>query len=440
LIKTEKMQTVDAQELQADVIIVGGGLAGLSMAAALSSMPINIVILEHAKSLLGQESDGKESEQVLQSNYSPSFDDRALALTSTSMNILSNVGVLSSEDIALCTPIQHINVSDKGHFGMLRMSASEVDEKELGRVIPASLLGQNLNQYIARADFKASISLFDHSEVQQITQRENNAVVEFLKNKELQVINSQLVILADGGRSGIAEQAGLSAITTDYQQVGVLANVKVDKSHDYTAYERFTKSGPVALLPLRQDEYKLVWSVDAAKPEEVLSWSDSVFLDELQRHFGFRAGQFLSVGKRMVYPMQSKIRSQIVSGRIALIGNAAHSLHPIAGQGFNLGLRDVASLTEILIEKFNDANNQMNDVDVIDVLFRYQQDRKADIKLTSTFTDQLVKSFSTSNRPIAILRTLGLLALDRQPSLKRKFMQKLMGFSGQKFQLAKKGS
>ncbi len=411
----------------ADIVIVGGGLAGLSMASALSQLPLHIAVIETANSPLNDSS----VVQSANASYSPSFDDRALALSLASIKILKNIGVLQQADIESCTPIEHIHVSDKGHLGMLRMAAKEVGEANLGRVIPAPLLGQKLAEFLAKSDYAANITVFDQSEVTQVRHYTEHAAVNVSSNNVKRVINCQAVILADGGRSNIAESMGLIAKTTDYQQVGILANVGVDRGHQNIAYERFTDTGPLALLPLRRNEFKLVWTVKPERQAELLEMSDTQFLAALQQRFGYRAGAFNKVSRRVSYPMKANERSQIVVGRIALIGNAAHSLHPIAGQGFNLGLRDVACLAEVF------ANQLQNKCDLGDVsaLLHYQSLRQEDIHRTAAFTDQLVKCFSTNVKPIAMIRTVGLLALDRQPVFKRQLMRKLMGVSGQQFKL-----
>ena len=419
--------------ITSEVIIVGGGLAGLSMAAALSHLPISITILEAAKSTLVGASSKSKSE------YSPSFDDRALALSKLSIDILANIGVLSDSDIQSCEAIEQIHVSDKGHLGMLRMNAAEIGEDSFGHVIPAPVLGNKLIDYILADDFSASINCVDQVKVSNVRQGQGVATVDFKqrsdernqKTKRSHRISSKLLILADGGRSGIADSIGLPATQSVYDQVGILANVRVNKEHQNIAYERFTKNGPMALLPLRDKEYKLVWTVKPEQQQSLLDCSEQEFLKQLQNQFGYRAGQFNVLGKRVAYPMHAAVRQQIISGRVALIGNAAHSLHPIAGQGFNLGLRDVACLAGIISEyvKASASASDETKIDIgkVELLNAYQVTRKSDIYFTAGFTHQLVKIFSNSIPPVALFRNIGLIALDKYPRLKRKFMRQLVG-------------
>ena len=417
----------EMEDTLSDIVIIGGGLAGLSMAAALSSLPVTITIVESAKSQL--------DELEALSKRSVSFDDRALALSLASIKILKNVGVFTQSDLDSFTEIKQIHVSDRGHVGMLRMSADEVMAENLGRVVPAPKLGEKLLRYLAAKDYKTNISIIDQAEVQSIAHKKTSVVatIHSEQSEKVLLVQSKLVILADGGRSQIADNIGLLGEKTDYQQVGILANLRSEKPHQHIAYERFTNTGPIALLPLGTHDYKLVWTVLPQEEQSVLTMSVTDFLQAIQAEFGHRAGKFERVGRRISYPMQSVERKQIVSGRIALIGNAAHSLHPIAGQGFNLGLRDIACLAEIIAEQI------LNQADIghINALMQYQQFRQRDIHRTIWFTDKLVKQFSTNSVPSVIARNIGLIAIDRLPQAKHQLMRKLMGVAGQQFKLLK---
>ncbi|MGH1542519.1 MAG: 2-octaprenyl-6-methoxyphenyl hydroxylase [Arenicella sp.] len=397
-----------------DVIIVGAGLAGSSMAAALSSLPISIALIEAVEIPLQQ---------------SPSFDDRALALSLGSLRVLNTLGVTGSLAPSSLTPIKNIHVSDRGHAGFLRLSHTEVATESLGSVVAARDLGLALQTFLSLDDASATtadITSFSPAVVSTIVHRSSGAHIDIDHQGQSCQLSASLVILADGGRSPLTKVMGIDSDTKHYQQTGVLANIRADKPHRNQAYERFTCDGPIALLPLRDQDYKLVWTVPSHRSEAMMALHDTDFLSQIQEAFGDRAGKFIQVGKRQNYPMTESSKKQMSAGRVVLIGNAAHTLHPIAGQGFNLGLRDVACLAELIAE----AISLGKDIGAPGLLANYQALRQRDINNTAQFTDGLVRLFSNNNLPLAALRNIGLLALDRLPFAKRDVMRKMMGLSG----------
>jgi len=418
---TNLNHSVKDVEQHFDVLIVGGGLAGSSMAAALCQLPLSIAIIEATEQPLDQ---------------SPSFDDRALALSYGSLRILKTMGVLNDKyQSTKLTPIEMIHVSDRGHSGFLRMHHNDVNLDCLGAVIAAKELGVAFADFISHSeDHNAEIKLFKPAKVESISHLNDHANVQIVNaSNDLPQSNvtAKLVILADGGRSPLNKKLGISTQKNDYQQVGILANLRASSGHRQIAYERFTENGPIALLPLRDNDYKLVWTVQPKEKEAILAMSDTEFLNAIQREFGDRAGDFEYVGKRISYPMTESKTAQMTMGRVALIGNSAHTLHPIAGQGFNLGLRDVACLAELIA----DASVARKDIADPTVMAQYVAERQTDIARTAKFTDSLVRVFSNSILPLAAIRNLGLFAIDRSPMLKKEVMYKMMGLAGKRGKL-----
>lgn len=400
-----------------DIVIVGGGLAGISMAAALrdlsSDRALHIAIIEAVPFNFPEH---------------PSFDDRALALSYGSKCIFQTLGLWSFLANS-ATPIKHIHVSDQGHAGFLRMHAEEADVDALGYVVTARDLGLALNKY----NQCPTISTISPAQVEQIAVGQDSAelLINIEGNNIPQKLTTKLVVLADGGRSGLAQQLGVQSMSHDYQQQAILANVQCNQTHRNIAYERFTANGPVALLPMQADTYKLVCTVPVQQQDEIMALSDERFLGYIQQWFGDRVGQFIKIGKRATYPMTETSVDNIAMHRLALIGNAAHAMHPIAGQGFNLGLRDAAALAELV----NTAVRRQQDIGSQQLLNTYKQNRLEDIQSMSKLTDSLVHFFSNAIVPVALLRNIGLLMVDRMPFLKKQLMRKMMGLSGRQGKL-----
>jgi 2-octaprenyl-6-methoxyphenol hydroxylase len=308
-------------------------------------------------------------------------------------------------DIApFATAIKHIHISDRGRFGVTRLSAEAQCVPALGQVLTARELGQILNQHLQRID---SLQLLCPATVTALSQHPNHVDVQLDNGQSVQ---SRLLVAADGRSSTIRQLLGLDAWQQHYDQVAVTANISTDKAHQGLAYERFTDTGPMALLPMSDNRSSLVWTVRAGQEQDLLEASDAEFLRRLQQRFGYRAGRFIRVGQRHSHPLSLMQSDMPVQDRIVFIGNAAHSLHPIAGQGFNLGLRDVAVLADVL----HDAE----DCGAMSLLHRYQQWRQQDQDQVVKATDNLVKLFSNDVSLLGHLRGAGLALLDVLPPLK----------------------
>ena len=238
---------------------------------------------------------------------------------------------------------------------------------------------------------------------------------------------------ADGDKSFIRQLLDIPTEREEYGQSAVIANVTPSKNHQGIAYERFTDSGPLALLPLSENRCSLVWTVRSEQADEVMALSDEAFLAQLQSRFGFRLGRFEHVGRRQVYPLALVQAKEHVVNRVALIGNAAHALHPVAGQGFNLGIRDIAVLAQVVV----DAAQAGKDFGHLEVLREYETWRARDHKEVITFTDALARLFANNSPPLACARNVGLLALDMLPAAKSMLARRTMGLAGRQPRLTR---
>jgi 2-octaprenyl-6-methoxyphenol hydroxylase len=381
-----------------DLIIVGGGMVGASLAIALKNSPLRIAIIEAVSA---------NSEQQ------PSYDDRGIALSYGSQRIFEGLGLWDSLKIH-STEIKYIHVSDRGHFGVTRLSAQEERVPALGQVITARAMGVVLNQAL---ELQQNLDLFSPVTVISLQQFDDHAELEL---NDQQKLSSKLIVAADGGQSTIRQLLHLGALERDYQQTAVTANITPERAHQNWAYERFTDTGPIALLPMSDNRCSLVWTVKSGDDAALLALSEQDFLKQLQNRFGYRLGKLIQVGQRNSYPLRLIQADQPVQHRVVLIGNAAHSLHPIAGQGFNLGLRDVAVLADLLASSNKDCGDAH-------VLFDYKQWRLNDQDNVIAATSNLVTLFSNSSPLLGHLRGASLSLLEAVPPIKHWLAKKSMG-------------
>jgi len=403
--------------MQCDVAIVGGGLVGASLALALSQLDLKVVLVEaHPFGVAGQ----------------PSFDDRTTALSNGSRRIFEGIGVWPLIERE-ATPIRRIHVSDQGRFGFARLDAQEQGLAALGCVVVNRVMGAALWQQLAARE----VTVLAPARVTSVDLQEGARTLQCqLGDDGFQTIEARLVIAADGAKSAVREAAGIGATSWDYDQMALVTNVFTQRFHDYVAYERFTAAGPLAVLPMSEGRSGLIWTLAPALANEVAQLSDDDFLARLQQEFGFRLGRFTRVGARQLYPLSLTRSDEHVGPRLAVVGNAAQALHPIAGQGFNLGLRDAASLAEVLA----DARAQQADsFDAGDgaLLDRYRSWREADRGRIVGFTDGLVRLFTQPFGPAKLLRDVGLLAFDLMPAAKDALSQLSLGAAGRIPRLAR---
>ncbi|MDN4504043.1 2-octaprenyl-6-methoxyphenyl hydroxylase [Alteromonadaceae bacterium BrNp21-10] len=409
-----------------DVIIAGGGTVGCSLALALSELTsLNIAIVEanaydplntnaSAKSAVSDMSDADSPQH-------PGFDARAIALSRHSQQTLDSWGLNTA---AIGTAIKYIKVSDQGHLGQCTLDHRAQHQPALGYVVALQDLGQQLQQALAAPAKKSQLHWYCPDQITQVEQQQHGISVKLSQGAELQ---AKLLVVADGAASPTAKLLGLEFEQQSYGQTALIANVGLSQSHQHWAYERFTEFGPLAILPLGEQRCSLVWSIAPERQEEMLGLSDEDFLAQLQQQFGQALGQFTHVGKRYCYPLSLTTAKTTLAHRALVIGNAAQSLHPIAGQGFNLGLRDVAKLSLILQQ----AEQQQRDIGEYNVLREYQQQRQQDKRSIIQLTDGLVHLFSNQHWPLVMARNLGLTAMEMLPGAKQFFAAKAMGLHDQ---------
>ncbi len=359
----------------------------------------------------------------------PDYDERSIALSYGSQRIFSAMGLWPALADS-CAPIRRIQISDRGHFGAARLDAAEEGVAALGYVAPARVIGQAL---AARLASFANIELLCPAQVDTVRLDADAAEVSIQVGDVSRVLRSRLIVAADGAHSLVREQLGIETAHWQYDQTAVIANITPERPHADTAYERFTDTGPLALLPLTDDRCALVWTVRTAQVDALLQLDDAAFLAALQERFGQRLGRLLKVGTRQAYPLNLVRARESVRARLALIGNAAHSLHPVAGQGFNLGLRDVAALADVLVEALRDGVDLGN----LAVLQRYAAARRRDQRGVIAFTDGLARIFANPLAPVALARNLGLIAVDLLPPCKHFLSRRTMGLAGHLPRLAR---
>lgn len=419
--------------MKVDVAIVGGGMVGASLALALRGLGVDVLLVEGI---------------APGSSAQPSFDDRTTALGNASRRIFESLGVWG--DIApQASGIRTIHVSDAGRFGFARLRAEEQGIDAFGYVAANRVIGTALWKQLSASP--GGVVLRVPAKAEDIEVTEEGASFTLVGGAGVgggvadgiagdtgvgddggrERVEARLLVAADGAHSGVRTAAAIEADVEDYDQIAIVANVGADHPHDGTAYERFTPSGPIAVLPLYDGSYGVIWSCRPQDAAGVLSLDDESYLRELQSRFGWRAGRFVRAGRRASYPLKLTRAAATTATRTVLIGNAAQALHPVAGQGFNLGLRDAAMLAEVI------ANAGGGDVGAPELLRRFAEWRAADRGGVVRFTDGLVKLFGSSRPGVGILRNLGLLLFDLAPPAKSALARVSAGFGGPSPRLAR---
>jgi 2-octaprenyl-6-methoxyphenol hydroxylase len=400
-----------------DVVVVGGGLVGASLAIALAPSGKKVALIEAAAPPKSQ----------------PAWDEREIALNVVSRRIYQGLGVW--ERLAPdATPILATHISERGRFGVARFAAKDAGEEALGWNVPVRALGAALWDRLAElpnftliCPAKVNSVAVEGSAVHlgviprsEATRDPLEGIPRFARNDTTR--HAKLVVACDGAQSAIRTALNIGAQERDYRQVAIVTAVRPQRPHRGVAYERFMPGGPIALIPKPGDRCGLIWTVPAEAAPTMLAWSDAEFLAELQEAFGMRLGRFLEAGKRNGHPLTRVMSDALVAKRVIFAGNAAQTLHPIAAQGFNLGLRDVATVAELA--------GAAADPGAPDVLAEYARRRAGERDSVAGFTDRLVRIFSNSIPGLAETRHWGLLALDLLPPVKRAVLRQNLGFAG----------
>lgn len=393
-----------------DVLIAGGGMIGTSLALALAPLDLRVAVVEAvARKAHGQ----------------PSFDDRSTALSRSTQCMFEAMG-LWDEIVAASTPIRSIHVSDQGRFGFSHIDAEEQGVEALGYVVINRVLGGVLHRALERTD---NVEFFCPARIVSVELASDRASVTIADAKGDQpTLGGSLLVAADGANSSCREMMGISTERKDYDQRAIIGNLLPEKNLENRAFERFTPQGPLAVLPLADDRAGFVWVVAERDADRVLALDDAAFLRELQAQFGYRLGTFSRVGKRASYSLTLSKARRLTSTRSVLIGNAAHGLHPVSAQGFNLGMRDVAALCDCIAD--SRAEPDAFDPGAEQLLLRYADWRRSDQKKLLRFTDGLVRLFGSSRRPLRTLRNVGMLGFDLIPGVRSLFAKHTMGLAG----------
>ena len=395
-----------------DIAIVGGGMVGASLAVALQPLGLRVALIESVP---------------LQSDAQPSFDERTTALSNGSRRIFTSLGVWEAI-AAQAAPIRRIHVSDQGRFGFARIDAREEGVSALGFVVANRVMGAALWGRLANG---SGLEIFCPAQVDEVATDTEGVELRVTKGDGTVLeLTARLLVAADGAQSSIRSGRGIEATTWDYEQTAIVTNVATRKFHDHVAYERFTPTGPLAILPLADGRCTVVWTLAPAVADSTMQLSNEEFLHALQERFGFRLGRFTRVGRRHAYPLALTRAEERIGRRLVIIGNAAQGLHPIAGQGFNLGLRDVATLAEVIAE----SSTRLGEASMLE---RYDEWRRTDRRSVIAFTDGLIRLFNNPLGSVKVARDLGLLLFDVLPPAKSALSALSLGVTGRLPRLAR---
>ncbi|NQV71178.1 MAG: 2-octaprenyl-6-methoxyphenyl hydroxylase [Pseudohongiella sp.] len=397
-----------------DLVVVGGGMVGASFACAIDHAidkeNFSILVVEAIAA------SSSISEQL-------SFDARSTALSFGSSRIFDNMGLW--EQLAdVVTAIKEIHVSDRGRLGSSHLHHAEHGVDALGYVIENKALGVVLNSAMESSH---SIQLLCPASILTIKPDAAGMALQIESGSESYSVNASLVVLADGGKSPICSQLGIDRTVEQYSQHALIANIAFEKPHNNIAFERFTDTGPLAVLPLESIDQcnrgSLVWTLTTEQSAEFAAMSEDELLPRLQQRFGNRLGRLQQLGERFIYPLSLSVAKEQIRPGLVLLGNVAHTLHPVAGQGLNLALRD----TQVLVSVLQKAFSQARSLGEMSVLQEYLEQQEMDQAQTINFTHYITQLFSSNSTAKTWLRKFGLLSIDLIPSIRKSFAERAMG-------------
>lgn len=414
-----------------DVVIAGGGLVGGSFALLLTAMTqrgLRVLVLDAAEPL-SEDPDTRPAD----------FDARSTALSWGSRQIYEAAGLWPAL-APQATAIRDIHVSDRGHFGATRLCSEDMAVDALGYVLENRDLGRALQQALKTHE---GLDFFAPANVQHIKPIPEGVVLQVSTSSagDPLTVRASLLVLADGGRSGLCEQLGIVLRHQPYGQQALICNIAFEKNHQGLAFERFTDTGPLAVLPLadhgQTHRGALVWTLPEQDAHQVLALPDAEFIAALEQRFGRRLGRITRSGARSLFPLSLVLAQEQIRPGIVLLGNVAHTLHPVAGQGLNLALRDARALSELIAQTvINDGvgkngvgKNGVGKIGEFGVLQKFLDAQKADQQRTIAFSDLTTRLFSNSNPLLAVGRNLGLLTMDLLPPAKHWFARQAMGMA-----------
>lgn len=406
------------KDAQYDLIINGGGMVGASLACALAVDGFRVALIEAT---------------AYSSSDQPSFDTRALALTYSSGLIYRNLGIWHGLNPSEATAIRQIDVSDEAGGGRVRLKSQDVGREALGWNVEARALGHRLYETLGALK---NVSIFSPMTLRNFSIVNHGVVAQVGDDcsSPTNQLFAKLLVVADGSNSELRDQLGFIVRRNFYNQRALVCRVESDRYNRGSAYEHFTNSGPLALLPVCEKGYSVVWTQHLQELDEIMQVSRSEFLNKLQERFGDCAGQFEKlIGERKSYSLSLSHLKKFVRPRVVIVGNASHTVHPVAGQGFNLALRDVAALAQVL----NDHRKRKWDIGSYDVLAKYERWRIRESNNVTWFTDSMIRAFSNQFPILTPARNWSLDILQTVPPAKRWLLYRTMGLYGRQPELAR---